>query len=164
MISGGSGKSKLVWVVCIMLFCNLNFTRHVRPIKHLLCSQLDPRRRCKASGCCSNWDLLTMVLRRIVSVCLQCFVAIQPLMSTSYYRCYLGNKICQYMTEPRRTNKQCRERWLNHVNPDVTRAAWSAEEDRLVETLQARVGNHWAKIAKALPGISRYCVVIAPVF
>ena len=29
-----------------------------------------------------------------------------------------------------RIGKQCRERWHNHLNPDINKSAWSIEEDR----------------------------------
>mmetsp|Transcript_32209 Transcript_32209/g.59963 ORF Transcript_32209/g.59963 Transcript_32209/m.59963 type:complete len:276 (-) Transcript_32209:1050-1877(-) len=31
-----------------------------------------------------------------------------------------------------RLGKQCRERWYNHLNPDINKDPWSAEEDRLI--------------------------------
>jgi hypothetical protein len=31
-----------------------------------------------------------------------------------------------------RLGKQCRERWYNHLNPDINRAPWSTEEDALI--------------------------------
>jgi hypothetical protein len=35
---------------------------------------------------------------------------------------------------PGRKGKQCRERWHNHLNPDINKEAWNADEDlKLVE-------------------------------
>ncbi len=31
-----------------------------------------------------------------------------------------------------RLGKQCRERWYNHLNPDIVKTAWSEEEDRII--------------------------------
>jgi hypothetical protein len=53
---------------------------------------------------------------------------------------------------PDRTAKQCRERYHNHLQPDVRKGEWTAEEDELIVKLQAEIGNQWAKIAKYLPG------------
>lgn len=53
---------------------------------------------------------------------------------------------------PGRTGKQCRERWCNHLHPDLKKTEWTLEEDRIIETLQSIVGNQWSKITKALPG------------
>jgi hypothetical protein len=52
-----------------------------------------------------------------------------------------------------RNAKQCRERWHNQLNPSVVGGDWS-DEDRVILEMQARIGNRWAAIAKALPGLT----------
>jgi len=51
-----------------------------------------------------------------------------------------------------RTGKQCRERWINHLRPDIKTEPWTdAEEHRLIEA-HKEIGNKWSEIAKRLPG------------
>ncbi|XP_050378183.1 transcription factor MYB98-like [Argentina anserina] len=53
---------------------------------------------------------------------------------------------------PGRIGKQCRERWHNHLRPDIKKDAWSEEEDKILIQAHGEIGNKWAEIAKRLPG------------
>lgn len=53
---------------------------------------------------------------------------------------------------PGRSGKQCRERWHNHLNPGIKKGDWTAEEDKIIVSMQKALGNQWAKITKMLPG------------
>jgi hypothetical protein len=50
------------------------------------------------------------------------------------------------------TAKQCRERWLVKLNPDVRRSPFEKWEDVLIQTERQRIGNQWSLIAQLLPG------------
>jgi len=45
-----------------------------------------------------------------------------------------------------------RERYHNHLDPNVKKGGWSKEEDELILRLQKQYGNAWAKITSFLPG------------
>ena len=51
-----------------------------------------------------------------------------------------------------RTGKQCRERWHNHLAPNVNKDNWSDEEENILFTKHMEYGNKWSDIAQYLPG------------
>jgi len=51
-----------------------------------------------------------------------------------------------------RIGKQCRERWYNHLDPEINRNPWTLEEDRKIIEAHATMGNRWADISKLLNG------------
>ncbi|GMF65249.1 unnamed protein product [Phytophthora lilii] len=53
---------------------------------------------------------------------------------------------------PGRTPKQCRERWKNHLDPAINKGPYTEEEDSVILTAQARLGNKWSQIAQLLKG------------
>jgi hypothetical protein len=55
---------------------------------------------------------------------------------------------------PGRMGKQCRERWRNHLDPDVNRAPWTDDEDQILINWHEKIGSKWVKIAEYLPGRS----------
>jgi hypothetical protein len=53
---------------------------------------------------------------------------------------------------PGRVGKQCRERWRNHLDPEVNHAPWTESEDAILIDLHQRIGNQWVKIASTSRG------------
>lgn len=51
-----------------------------------------------------------------------------------------------------RQGKQCRERWFNHLNPDLKKGQWTLEEDVFILEQQRVIGNRWSDISKCLQG------------
>lgn len=51
-----------------------------------------------------------------------------------------------------RSNKQCRERYLHHLCPRLSRRGWSAVEDFALFLGWKLLRNRWSRIAKWLPG------------
>ena len=56
-----------------------------------------------------------------------------------------------------RKGKHCRERWYNHLNPEINskfyvEGEWSYEEDLIILNNHKIFGNKWSKIAKLLKG------------
>ena len=53
---------------------------------------------------------------------------------------------------PGRVAKQCRERWRNNLDPSVSRAPWTEEENEILLKRYDHYGSSWAEIASGLPG------------
>lgn len=53
---------------------------------------------------------------------------------------------------PQRSSKQCRERWFNHLDPNVTKHSWTPEEDQIIFQQHMKLGSKWSLISKMIPG------------
>lgn len=49
---------------------------------------------------------------------------------------------------PGRTGKQCRERWMAHISPDVRTDEFSDDEIRLLLDLHEKYGNSWSYMSQ----------------
>lgn len=59
---------------------------------------------------------------------------------------------------PGRIGKQCRERWTNHLSPNVAKVHWTEEEDQKLINLHKQFGNQWTMIASFFEGRTDNCV------
>jgi hypothetical protein len=59
---------------------------------------------------------------------------------------------------PGRIAEQVRERWINVLDPELTKGPWTDAENDILFRAQAQMGNQWVKIAKLLPGRSENSV------
>jgi hypothetical protein len=55
---------------------------------------------------------------------------------------------------PHRNPKQVRERWCNHLNPEISHCSWTAEEDLHILKYYNKYGAKWSKIAQFMPSRS----------
>jgi hypothetical protein len=51
-----------------------------------------------------------------------------------------------------REGKQCRERWYNHLNPEIVKGPWSFKEEWLLYLLHRVFGNQWSDLTKMFKG------------
>jgi transcriptional activator Myb len=65
----------------------------------------------------------------------------------------IANELNQRMNNgTKRAGKQCRERWLNHLDDRIRKDPWSCIEDLELLKKQQIIGNKWSDIVKYLPG------------
>ena len=50
-----------------------------------------------------------------------------------------------------RSTRQCRERYINYLNPTINRSPWTQAEDDLLYEKKAIYGTHWKSIADFFP-------------
>ena len=53
---------------------------------------------------------------------------------------------------PGRTDDQCAKRWREKLDPSISRAPWSLDEDKVLLAACGLHGTHWNAIAAQLPG------------
>ena len=53
---------------------------------------------------------------------------------------------------PGRQGKQCRERWHNHLNPQISKCPWQDSEEWILFLLHKLYGNKWAILAQLIEG------------
>ena len=51
-----------------------------------------------------------------------------------------------------RSTKQCRERWVNVLDPSIVHTRWTEAELEALFTAHAELGNKWSAIALRIPG------------
>jgi hypothetical protein len=51
-----------------------------------------------------------------------------------------------------RSGKQCRERWIHTLNPEIIKGNWKLEEDLKIFIIFKIIGGKWSKIAYFFPG------------
>ena len=61
---------------------------------------------------------------------------------------FIAEQMCEKLGKDVRTGKQCRERWHNHLSPNVHKSSWRQEEDLIIFEQHKIHGNQWAEIAK----------------
>jgi hypothetical protein len=52
----------------------------------------------------------------------------------------------------RRKGKQCRDRYVNHLAPNISRGEWNDLEERALAEGYLLLGTKWAALARMLPG------------
>lgn len=59
---------------------------------------------------------------------------------------------------PGRQGKQCRERWRNHLCPDINKQEWIETEEWRLYLLHQLLGNSWATLSKLLDNRTDNCI------
>jgi hypothetical protein len=61
---------------------------------------------------------------------------------------------CACVAIANRSGKQCRDRWLDYLNPALKKGEWTSREDSLILQWYRVYGAAWVKIANHVPGRS----------
>lgn len=57
-----------------------------------------------------------------------------------------------------RSGKQCRERWINHLEDKVKKDSWTKDEEEILFKITKEKGHKWSEISKYLKGRTDNCV------
>lgn len=55
---------------------------------------------------------------------------------------------------PGRNQRQCKDRWMKFLSPDINRKPFTKEEDDLIIAEYNKIGPQWVRITALLPGRS----------
>lgn len=53
-----------------------------------------------------------------------------------------------------RSGKQCRERYINQLDPSIKKTIWTVEEDSIIKRVHFEIGKKWSRYMEQLPGRS----------
>eukprot|EP01043_Picozoa_sp_COSAG02_P040120 COSAG02_NODE_3220_length_7154_cov_12.889157_5_plen_187_part_00 len=56
---------------------------------------------------------------------------------------------------PTKNGKQCRERWINHIDPAINREPWTHEDDMKLIEAHSRIGNKWTDLGARQTALRR---------
>jgi hypothetical protein len=56
---------------------------------------------------------------------------------------------------PNRTSRQCRERWMDYLRPDIISRPWTDAEDELILHEIERIGYKWTRISNSFENRSQ---------
>lgn len=93
-----------------------------------------------------QWDQYVTVIQED-----ECLVEVVEQLGTEDWTAVSNLMVTKYGVKLR-SGKKCRERWINHLKPNVSKAVWSEDEAKTLFRCHAFYGNQWTEIAKFLPG------------
>ena len=64
----------------------------------------------------------------------------------------IANELKGRINDSNRNGKQCRERWVNFLNPEIKKDPFSLQEDIQILEKRLSIGNKWSEIIKVMPG------------
>ena len=61
---------------------------------------------------------------------------------------------------PTKNGKQCRERWINHIDPAINREPWTHEDDMALIEAHSRLGNRWTELGASCSNAFSVCLPV----
>ncbi|CAJ1940290.1 unnamed protein product [Cylindrotheca closterium] len=62
----------------------------------------------------------------------------------------VAHRVNQESGQEPRTGKQCRERWQNHLRPNIKKGNWTAQEEDMIRVLFDAYGPKWSSMSKLM--------------
>lgn len=80
------------------------------------------------------------MMKEFIIIMFSCLLIIEFIIIM--FSCRLKNK----------TGKQCRDHYVNCLDPKINNSLWTEEEEKILLLKYEEIGPHWSKIQKYLPG------------